>query len=31
MFGFFDKDYEAYLDTKCDCNYDLAIFREAKS
>lgn len=31
MFGCFGKDCDAYFDTKRDCNYDLAIFREAKN
>lgn len=30
MFGIFGQDHDAYLDTKRDCNYDPAIFREVE-
>lgn len=31
MFGIFGQDCEAYLDSKRDCNYDPAIFREVEN
>lgn len=30
ILGLFGEDYEAYLDTKRDCNYDPTIFRTKK-
>ena len=30
IFGLFGEDYEAYLDTKRDCNYDPTIFHTKK-